>query len=149
MAPRDILTLSESTWPAPANSPFMDPKPFEIFVDGGCSMCSRESRFMKRLDRERGRLVVTEIADLDFDRLGVTWDDAMRSIHGRTPEGRVIHGPEVFRRAYAAVGLGWLWAWTGWPVVRPIVDRVYAVFAGWRYRRRMRQGCRMPESRTA
>jgi len=128
------------------------PEPrFEIFIDGGCSMCSHESRIMARLDRGRGRLRITDIASPDFEpptRTGtgndgerLTYEALMRSIHGRYPDGRVVHGVEVFRASYAAVGLGWLWAPTSWPIVRSIADRLYRFFAAWRFNRRVRQGC--------
>jgi len=35
----------------------------------------------------------------------------------------------VFRRAYAAVGFGWLVAPTRWPLVRPLADAAYRWFA--------------------
>ena len=42
---------------------------------------------------------------------------------------------EVFRRAYGAVGWGWLVAPTTWPLLRGIADAAYRVFArnrlGW------------------
>lgn len=127
----------------------MEPPLFEIFVDGGCGLCSREARLMARLDRGRGRLRITDIAAPGFDPapLGVTYDQAMRSILGRTADGRIVHGVEVFRRAYAAVGIGWVLAPTAWPVLRAVSDRAYTWFARWRYERRMRQGCPMPAPR--
>ena len=119
---------------------------FEIFVDGGCAMCSRESRLLARLDGGRGRLRITDVGSREFldSGIGLTYDEAMRSIHGRLPDGRIVHGAEVFRRAYDAVGLGWAWAPTGWPVIRPVVDALYTMFARWRYQRRMRSGCGVP-----
>ncbi|MFG0326187.1 MAG: thiol-disulfide oxidoreductase DCC family protein [Phycisphaerales bacterium JB037] len=122
---------------------------FEIFVDEGCRLCSHESRLLRRLDRNRDHLAITDLASLDFALLPFTYDQAMRSIHGRLPDGTIVHGPEVFRRAYAAVGWGWLWAPTGWPIIRPIVDALYRVFAKWRYQRRMKQGCPIPPARIA
>jgi predicted DCC family thiol-disulfide oxidoreductase YuxK len=86
---------------------------------------------MARLDRGRGRIKLVDIAQPGFDpgAYGRTMNDVMGSIHGVTPDGRVVSGPEVFRLAYGAVGWGWLWAPTGWPVLRPIFDRLYRVFA--------------------
>ena len=101
---------------------------------------------MGRLDRGRGRLKITDITGPEFNPgdLGVTFDDAMRSILGRTADGRVVHGVEVFRRAYDAVGLGWILAPTAWPGLRQVCDRVYIWFARWRYERRIREGCPVP-----
>jgi predicted DCC family thiol-disulfide oxidoreductase YuxK len=53
----------------------------------------------------------------------------MGSIHGVKPDGSLVTGMEVFRRAYAAVGWGWLWSPTGWPVLKPVFDAAYRWFA--------------------
>ena len=58
-----------------------------------------------------------------------TMDELMGAIHGVMPDGTNVTGMEVFRRAYAAVGLGWLLAPTGWPGLRPLFDRFYRWFA--------------------
>ena len=50
-------------------------------------------------------------------------------IHGVLPDGTVVTRMEVFRRAYRAVGWGWLLAPTGWPVLKPIFDWGYEQFA--------------------
>ena len=57
--------------------------------------------------------------------VGGTGLDAMKASH----RDRVIEGMEVFRRAYAAVGLGWLLAPSRWPVVGLLFDAAYRVFA--------------------
>ncbi len=104
---------------------------FTIFIDGDCALCRHEARLLERLDGERNRLHIVDIAAPDFDaaRYGRTQTAFMGSIHGQLADGRLVTGMEVFRRAYAAVGLGWLLAPTGWPVVRPIVDLLYRGFA--------------------
>ncbi len=38
----------------------------------------------------------------------------------------------VFRATYKAVGLGWLLAPTGWPVLKPLFDGLYRLFAKYR-----------------
>lgn len=113
---------------------------FEIFIDGGCPLCSREARLMARLDRGRGRLQLTDITAPGFDPAahGIDYDAAMQSIHGRWSDGRIVTGVEVFRAAYQAIGLGWLWAPTGWPGLRQGCDAAYRVFAKRRYARRLR-----------
>ncbi len=105
-------------------------------------MCSRESRVMAKLDAGRGRLRITDINSTEFlnGDHSIDPDTAMQSIHGRFPDGRIVEGPAVFRAAYDAVGWGWLWAPTGWPIIRPIVDVLYKLFARWRYRRRTKHG---------
>lgn len=109
---------------------------FTILIDGDCPLCKREARLLERMDKGQGRLRLVDIAAPDFDprRFGTTLDAVMGTIHGVKADGSLVTGVEVFRRAYDAVGWGWLLAWTGWPVLRPIVDAAYVVFAKYRLR---------------
>jgi predicted DCC family thiol-disulfide oxidoreductase YuxK len=102
----------------------------EIFYDGECPLCAREVNMLRRLDR-RTRILLTDIAAPGFDAsaLGLTQAALMDSIHGRLPDGRVIEGVEVFRRAYQAIGLRPLVALTRLPGVRQSLDAAYRVFA--------------------
>jgi len=112
---------------------------FEIFIDDGCPICRKEAGLLRWLDRGRGRLRITDISAPDFDAEahGIDLVAAMKHIHGRHVDGRVVSGMDVFRGAYRAVGLGWLFAPTDWPVLRPTCDAAYRAFARFRLRRRM------------
>lgn len=82
---------------------------FEVFFDGACPLCRREIALLRRLDRERGSIVFTDIAARGFDPapLGKTQEELMARIHGRLlPGGALVEGAEVFRRLYGAVGFG-------------------------------------------
>ena len=102
-----------------------------ILFDGDCPLCSREIRLLERLDRGRGHICFEDIAasDADADAYGIDAAAAMDRIHGVLPDGEVVEGMAVLRRAYAAVGLGWLLAPTGWPGLRRLADSAYASFA--------------------
>jgi predicted DCC family thiol-disulfide oxidoreductase YuxK len=102
----------------------------EVFYDGGCPVCLREVRVLRRLDR-RGRIRFIDIDAPGFraPRPGPALDDLMARIHARTSDGAWIHGVEVFRRLYAAVGLAPLAAVSRWPGISHLLDRAYAVFA--------------------
>jgi len=121
-------------------SAFMRNAEFTVYIDGDCPLCRREASLLRWMDRGRGRLELVDIADPSFDvasdssAAGVSMEELMGSIHGRTADGRMVTGVEVFRRAYRAVGFGWLLAWTEWPVIRPVVDRAYLWFAKHRLR---------------
>jgi predicted DCC family thiol-disulfide oxidoreductase YuxK len=111
---------------------------FQVLCDGQCPYCRLEARWLRALDRRRGRLALTDIAADGFDpaRYGRTLPDLMGSLHGVFPDGRQTTGVETFRQAYRAVGLGWLLAPTRWPVLRPLADALYRLFA----RNRVRLG---------
>lgn len=98
--------------------------------DGACPLCSREVRFLRKRDK-RDRIVFEDIADPAFDptKYGLTAADVEGKMHGVLPDGTVVTGVEVFRRAYRAIGYGWLVAPTGWPVLRWVFDGLYWCFA--------------------
>ena len=109
--------------------------PFRILIDGECALCSKEGAMLRALDKGRGRLEVVDITEPGFDpaEIGVSFEDVMGKIHGVESDGSVITGMEVFRRAYTRVGWGWLWAPTGWPVLRWVFDAGYRWFGKNRY----------------
>jgi predicted DCC family thiol-disulfide oxidoreductase YuxK len=113
-----------------------------VLFDGDCPLCAREVRMLRRLDRGRGRIGFADIAAPGFEASGYGLDQAtlMARIHGVLGDGRVIEGMEVFRRAYAAVGLGWLLAPSRWPLLRPLCDAAYRSFARNRLRLTGRAG---------
>jgi predicted DCC family thiol-disulfide oxidoreductase YuxK len=102
-----------------------------VLYDGECPLCSQEIRFLERCDRGRGRIQFEDIADPAFDPAvyGLHARQLMARIHGVLPGGSVVEGVEVLRRAYAAVGLGWLVAPTRWPGLRRLADLAYRIFA--------------------
>jgi len=90
---------------------------------------------VRRRDR-RGALAAIDIAAPDFDasRYGLDHERLMARMHGLLPDGTVVEGMEVFRRAYTAVGLGWMLAPSRWPVLGRAFDAAYAWFARHRLR---------------
>lgn len=88
---------------------------------------------LQKLDRKE-RIRFTDIALPSFDAsaVGVPLEQLMARIHGRdlrAPDGGLLEGVEVFRRLYAAVGLGPLVRLTRAPGVRQVLDRGYDWFA--------------------
>jgi len=108
---------------------------FEVFFDGDCPLCRREIATLRSLDKH-ARITFTDIAGAGFDpsKLGLSRSDLMRRIHGRTADGTVVEGVEVFRRLYAAVGFAPLVAVTRAPPIAWLLDRAYDWFADNRLR---------------
>ena len=102
----------------------------EVFFDGACPLCAKEVAFVRRLDR-RSRVLFTDIAAPDFEAasVGRTQAELMAHIQGRLPDGRFVEGVEVFRRMYAATGLGPLVALTRIPGISHLLDAGYHWFA--------------------
>jgi predicted DCC family thiol-disulfide oxidoreductase YuxK len=109
--------------------------PLTLLYDGACPICQTEMDRLAQRDSLR-RLVFVDIAQPGFDAAayGATLDDMQRLIHAVRADGTLVVGVEVLRLAYAAVGLGLLFAPTALPRLRPWFERAYALFARNRYR---------------
>jgi predicted DCC family thiol-disulfide oxidoreductase YuxK len=112
-----------------------------ILYDGACPLCLREVRFLRERDRrlhpDAPRLAFVDINDPGYDpeaHAGVDYRAAMGRIHAISGEGEVLRDVAVFRRAYALIGLGWLYAPSAWPGLRQLADAAYGLWARWRLR---------------
>jgi predicted DCC family thiol-disulfide oxidoreductase YuxK len=110
-----------------SNSPNHD---IEVFFDGDCPLCRREVDFLRRWDR-RGKIRFTDISSPDFEAVsvGMTDEVLMAQIHGRLADGTWLRGVEVFRRLYAAIGLGSLVFLSRLPLISQVLEWGYAMFA--------------------
>lgn len=102
----------------------------EVFFDGACPLCTREARFIRRLDKKQ-RIQFTDIAAPEFRASDYQREmsDFMSQIQGRLPDGTWVQGVEVFRKLYTTVGFGPLVWLTRLPIITSLLDRAYRVFA--------------------
>ncbi len=112
-----------------------------LLYDGGCPLCLREVRFLERRDLQRHpgapRLAFVDINEPEYDPTlhgGIGYREAMGRIHALSSDGSVLQDVAVFRRAYSLIGLGWLYAPTDWPVLAPLVNALYGLWAAARLR---------------
>jgi predicted DCC family thiol-disulfide oxidoreductase YuxK len=104
----------------------------KLLYDGQCPLCLREVNFLRKHDAGRGLVAFVDIADDAYspnDNGGVEFETAMGRIHAVLPNGTVIKNVEVFRRIYRVLGMGWIYAPTRWPVIGPLVDKLYDFWA--------------------
>jgi predicted DCC family thiol-disulfide oxidoreductase YuxK len=116
------------------------PRPeLTLLYDGGCPLCLREVTFLRGRDQSRNpqqrRLAFVDIDAADYDPTShgdISYREAMGRIHAIRADGSVLRDVAVFRSAYELIGLGWLYAPTAWPVIGPIADGLYGLWARWR-----------------
>jgi predicted DCC family thiol-disulfide oxidoreductase YuxK len=106
-----------------------------LLCDGACPLCRREVEALRSRDQGTGRIFFVVIDAPDYDPAahgGISYREAMGRIHAIGADGRVIVDVAAFREAYRLVGLGWLYAPTTWPLIKPVVDGIYGHWANWR-----------------
>ncbi len=108
--------------------------PLTLLYDGACPVCNLEMDNLKeRNAAEQLKFVDISTSFFDPTPYGTTLAEMNGLIHAQRPDGSLVIGVEVFRLAYGAVGLGRITAPTGWPLLKPVFDAAYAVFARNRY----------------
>ena len=117
------------------------PAALTILYDGGCPLCLREVHFLEGRDRSTNasqpQLAFVDIDAPGYDPAahgGIGYREAMVRIHALTADGTVLRDVAVFRHAYTLIGLGWLYAPTRWPVLGPLADGLYRLWAAGRLR---------------
>jgi predicted DCC family thiol-disulfide oxidoreductase YuxK len=109
--------------------------PLTILYDESCPLCKLEIDNLKARNH-RALLNFIDVSDENFDGVNyaATREHMMEIIHAMKPDGSLIQGVEVFRLAYSAVGLGWITAATGFPILKNFFDWTYPYIARNRYR---------------
>mgnify|MGYP003417312638 CR=1 FL=1 len=108
--------------------------PLTLLYDRRCPVCRLEMDELRERDAA-SKLRFIDISAEGFDAAawGATPAQLDALLHAVDAQGRTHRGVPALRLAYAAVGLGALWAPTGWPLLRPLFDAAYAVFARHRH----------------
>ena len=102
-----------------------------VLYDGGCPLCRREVDYLSRQDKANN----LQFVDIDRSEYnpeeyqGITYEQAMATIHAIQNDGTIIKNLAVFREAYKAIGKGWLYKPTQWPVVSTVANSLYRLWA--------------------
>lgn len=113
-----------------------------VYYDGGCPLCSKEIAHYRRLDKPgRIRWVDLMAAGEELEQVGLDFETAMRRIHVREADGRLVSGVPAFVAMWRRLpGYRMLAGGVqGLRLTRPL-EWGYVRFADRRYRRRCRDG---------
>ncbi len=104
--------------------------PLTLLYDGHCPACSLEMAELRAQDKH-DRLRFEDISAPGFDAApwGATPAELDALMHAVDAQGQTWRGVAALREAYIAVGRGRLWAPTAWPLLAPLFDAGYALFA--------------------
>jgi predicted DCC family thiol-disulfide oxidoreductase YuxK len=106
-----------------------------IFYDGGCPLCAAEMRHLNSLDSAR-KIAYEDIYAADFIARfpQIDQQEADRILHGQLANGELIYGLDVTYQAWVLVGKRKWVAILRWPIIKPIADVIYLLFARHRNR---------------
>ena len=108
-----------------------------VYYDGLCGLCSKEINHYRKI----APAGVFDWADIATDasrctELGVSQARALEVIHVRASDGAIHTGVASFVAMWRALPRrGWLAVVVGLPVVSYLAERVYQLFARWRFKR--------------
>lgn len=86
-------------------------------------------RLKARDKHHRITLIDISAERFDPDYWGFPLATLSAAIHVQRPDGQWLIGMAALRHVYSQVGLGWLMAPSGWPLLSRLADRLYASIA--------------------
>ena len=101
-----------------------------LYYDGACPMCAREMKHLAKL--KRSSLDLVDIHKIDTTHEMPSKEDLLLNLHLRRGDEWLV-GADANVAAWQHTSFGILWAWLRWPVIKQIVDPVYALWAKRRY----------------
>lgn len=120
-------------------------KAVRVLYDGECPICVKEISLLQFLQRNRtDKVDFVDISLLEYDESryeGVSYETAMAEMTVIDENNKVHRGVPAFAVMYSAVGLGWLGRLISLPIIRPLMDRAYIVFARNRLKWTRRENC--------
>ena len=101
-----------------------------LYYDGACPLCAREMKHLAKLKRDSLELV--DIHGVEMTNEMPSKEDLLLNLHLKRGDDWVV-GADANVAAWRHTQFGPLWAWLRWPVIKQIVDPVYAFWAKRRY----------------
>ena len=104
-----------------------------FLYDGGCSLCLRETDFLKKKDTKKF-INFVDISNNYFPEnfKNISYEQAMDNLHGILGSGEIIVGVDVLAYSYELVGLGWIYFPTKLPIISNFIRFLYKYWAKYR-----------------
>ena len=107
---------------------------FIFLFDGGCPLCLRETRFLKKKDSSNK----INFIDINNDNYNpslykdISYSEAMSNLHGILENGDIIKGLDVLAYSYKLIGLGWVYYPLKIEFLAPLLRLFYQYWAKYR-----------------
>jgi len=104
-----------------------------FLYDGGCPLCLRETNFLKSKDSFK----LIRFVDISNNYIpenfkNISYNEAMKNLHGILNNGEIIFGVDVLAYSYELVGLGWIYFPTKLPFISNLIKFLYKYWAQYR-----------------
>ena len=107
---------------------------FTFLFDGGCPLCLKETRFLKKKDISN-KIIFIDINNHSYNPLiyqNISYSEAMSNLHGILENGDIIKGLDVLAYSYNLVGLGWVYYPLKIEFLAPLLRLLYQYWAKYR-----------------
>ena len=107
---------------------------FIFLFDGGCPLCLRETRFLKKKDVSN-KINFIDINNDCYNPLlyqDISYAEAMSNLHGILENGDIIKGLDVLAYSYKLIGLGWVYYPLKIEFLAPLLRLFYQYWAKYR-----------------
>ena len=107
---------------------------FIFLFDGGCPLCLRETKFLKKKDSSNK----INFIDINNDSYNpslykdISYVEAMSNLHGILENGDIIKGLDVLAYSYELIGLGWVYYPLKIEFLAPLLRLFYQYWAKYR-----------------
>ena len=107
---------------------------FIFLFDGGCPLCLRETRFLKKKDFSNK----INFIDINNDSYNpslykdISYLEAMSNLHGILENGDIVKGLDVLAYSYELIGLGWVYYPLKIDFLAPLLRLFYQYWAKYR-----------------
>jgi predicted DCC family thiol-disulfide oxidoreductase YuxK len=110
----------------------MSPRYDTLFYDGSCPLCAKEIKTLRKL--QQGHLIFADIHQQKSASTSLpSREDLLRRLHMKTWTGEWVIGLPANVRAWSHTPLGFLLKPLLWPIIYPIANRIYQLWADRRY----------------
>ena len=121
----------------------MRQSPTIILYDGRCTICTQAAAKISKLDNNRS---IIEPADLHthheiIKQYDLNANEIRRVMHAITPDGQILTAMNALRHTMTRLNRGWMVNWTKLPLIKPLTDQLYLIFANNRNRFNRRHQC--------
>ncbi|MBF9000284.1 MULTISPECIES: thiol-disulfide oxidoreductase DCC family protein [Vibrio] len=105
-----------------------------LFFDGTCPLCVKEMTALTQHDSKKQIKIVDIYSDEFVQYPMIDAEKANNILHALDNNQQLYLGLDATYQAWKLAGKGWLYAPLRWPIIKPIADIGYLLFARNRYK---------------